>query len=119
MRKAENGQYRFVDDLPIKQQEFIKGNPFQDMCNSCHSIVMQQQLAQIADTVAETYEAVKMIEVGQQDDRIALIEAGREQILLAMSIQDEEHKKELLKSAARDLSLGKEQIGKALTLQRC
>ena len=114
MRKAENGQYRFVDDLPIKQQEFIKGNPFQDMCNSYHNIVMQQQLAQIADTVAETYETVKMIEVGQQDDRIALIESGKEQILIAMSIQDEEHKKDLLKSGAHDLLLGKEQIGKAL-----
>lgn len=114
MRKAENGQYRFVDDLPIKQQELIKGNPFQDMCNSYHNIVMQQQLAQIADTVAETYETVKMIEVGQQDDRIALIESGKEQILLAMSIQDEEHKKDLLRSGAHDLLLGKEQIGKAL-----
>ena len=114
MRKAENGQYRFVDDLPIKQQELIKGNPFQDMCNSYHNIVMQQKLAQIADTVAETYETVKMIEVGQQDDRIALIESGKEQILLAMSIQDEEHKKDLLRSGAHDLLLGKEQIGKAL-----
>ena len=114
MRKAENGQYRFVDDLPIKQQELIKGNPFQDMCNSYHNIVMQQQLAPIADTVAETYETVKMIEVGQQDDRIALIESGKEQILLAMSIQDEEHKKDLLRSGAHDLLLGKEQIGKAL-----
>lgn len=114
IRRAENGQYRFVADLPIKQQEYINGNPFQNMCNSYHNIVMQQQLAQIADTVAETYKTVKMIEVGQQDDRIALIESGKEQILLAMSIQDEEHKKDLLRSGAHDLLLGKEQIGKAL-----
>lgn len=114
MRKAENGQYRFVDDLPIKQQEFIKSNPFQDICNSYHNIVMQQQLVQIADMVAETYETVKMIEVGQQDDRIALIESGKEQILLAMSIQDEVYKKDLLKSGVHDLLLGREQIGKAL-----
>ena len=114
MKKAENGQYRFVDDLPIKQQEYIKGNPFQDICNSYHNIVMQQQLAQIANAVAETYETVKMIEVGQQDDRIALIESGKKQILVAMIIQDEEYKKELLRSGAHDLFLGKEQIGKAL-----
>ena len=114
MRKAENGQYRFVDDLPIKQQEFIQGNPFQDICNSYHNIVMQQQIARIADTVADTYETVKMIEVGQQDDRMALIESGKEQILLALTLQDEEHKKELLRLGAHDLLLGKEQIGKAL-----
>lgn len=89
MRKAENGQYRFVDDLPIKQQEMIKGNPFQNICNSYHNIVIQQQLAEISQAVAETYQTVKMIEQGQQDDRIALIDAGREQILLAMTLQDE------------------------------
>ena len=47
---------------------------------------MQKQLAQIAETVAETYQSVKMIEKGQQDDRVALIDAGREQILLATSL---------------------------------
>lgn len=114
MRKAENGQYRFVDDLPIKQQEFIKGNPFQDICDSYHNIVMQQQLAQIADTVAEVYETVKMIEVGQQDDRIALIETGKKQIRRAMLMRNEEDKKESLREGVNNLSLGQEQIGKAL-----
>lgn len=114
MRKADNGQYRFVDDLPIKQQEMIQGNPFQDICNSYHNVVMQKQLAQIADTVADTYESVKMIEVGQQDDRMALIESGKEQIMLALTLQDEDHKRELLRQGAHDLLLGKEQIGKAL-----
>ena len=114
MRKTENGQYRFVDDLPIKQQEFVQGNPFQDICNSYHNIVMQQQIQKIADTVADTYESVKMIEIGQQDDRMALIESGKEQILLALTLQDETHKRELLRQGAHDLLLGKEQIGKAL-----
>ena len=55
-----------------------------------------------------------MIERGQQDDRIALIDAGREQVLLAMTMTDENEKKEMLRVAARDLLVGKEQIGKAL-----
>ncbi|MBR4569335.1 MAG: (deoxy)nucleoside triphosphate pyrophosphohydrolase, partial [Candidatus Riflebacteria bacterium] len=114
MRKTENGQYRFVDDLPIKQQEFIQGNPFQDMCNSYHNIVMQQQLAEIADTVADTFEAVKKIEEGQQDDRIALIDTGKEQIRIALTLQDERLKREMLSQGANNLFLGKEQIGKAL-----
>lgn len=114
MRVTENGQWRFVDDLPIQQRELVQGNPFQDICNSYHNIVMQQQLAQIADTVAETYQSVKMIEVGQQDDRLALIEAGKEQILLAMTVTDEKERKEMLRIGAHDLLLGKEQIGKAL-----
>lgn len=114
MRKTDNGQYRFVGDLPIKQQEFYRGNPFQEICINYHNIVTQQQLAEISQSIVETYQTVKMIERGQQDDRIALIDAGREQVLLAMTITDENEKKEMLRVAARDLLVGKEQIGKAL-----
>ena len=114
MRKTDNGQYRFVGDLPIKQQEFYRGNPFQEICINYHNIVTQQQLAEISHSIVETYQTVKMIERGQQDDRIALIDAGREQVLLAMTMTDENEKKEMLRVAARDLLVGKEQIGKAL-----
>ncbi len=112
LKLTENGKLKLVDQLPINQPD--QANPYQDICNSYHNIVMQQQLGQIAETVSETYETIKMMAVGQHDDRLALIESGKEQILLAMSIQDEEHKKDLLRSGAHDLLLGKEQIGKAL-----
>lgn len=112
LKLTENGKLKLVDQLPINQPDQV--NPYQDICNSYHNIVMQQQLGQIAETVSETYETIKMMAVGQHDDRLALIESGKEQILLAMSIQDEEHKKDLLRSGAHDLLLGKEQIGKAL-----
>ena len=112
LKLTENGKLKLVDQLPINQTD--QGNPYQDICNSYHNIVMQQQLGQIAETVSETYETIKMMAVGQHDDRLALIESGKEQILLAMSIQDEEHKKDLLRSGAHDLLLGKEQVGKAL-----
>ena len=114
MRKTDNGQYEFVGQLPIKQQEFYRGNPFQEICINYHNIVTQQQLAEISQSIVETYQTVKMIERGQQDDRIALIDAGREQVLLAMTMTDENEKKEMLRVAARDLLVGKEQIGKAL-----
>lgn len=114
MRKTDNGQYEFVGQLPIKQQEFYRGNPFQEICINYHNIVTQQQLAEISQSIVETYQTVKMIERGQQDDRIALIDAGREQVLLAMTMTDEIEKKEILRVAARDLLVGKEQIGKAL-----
>lgn len=114
MRKTDNGQYRFVGDLPIKQQEFYKGNPFQEICISYHNIVTQQQLAEILQSIVETYKAVKMIEKGQQDDRIALIDAGREQVILSMLLTDENEKREMMRLACRDLLVGKKQIGKAL-----
>lgn len=114
MRKTENGQYRFVDDLPIKQQEFVQGNPFQDICNSYHNICMQQQMSQLSELVENTYQTVRAIEQGQNDDRIALIEAGRKEIMLAMTLQNEEDHNEHMRFGIHNLLLGREQIGKAM-----
>lgn len=117
MKKAENGRNQFVDNLPIKREEFIQGNPFQDMCNSYNNIIMEQQIARIAEKVEETFEVVRMIEKGQQDDRAALIETGRKQILLAMTVHNEGRKKYLIDTGLDNLMLGQEQIGKALKLR--
>lgn len=38
---------------------------------------MQQQMAQLSERIEETYQTVEMIERGQQDDRVAFIEAGK------------------------------------------
>ncbi|BEG59702.1 mutator mutT protein [Anaerostipes hadrus ATCC 29173 = JCM 17467] len=114
MRKAETGQYRFVDNLPIEQEEFIRGNPFQDICNSYHNICMQQQMAQLSERIEETYQTVEMIERGQQDDRVAFIEAGRKEIMLALTLQDENDKNEQMRLGIHNLLLGREQIGKAM-----
>lgn len=114
MRKAENGQYRFVDDLPIKQKEFVQENPFQDICYSYHNMYMQQQMAQLSEKVEETYQTVKNIERGQQDDRVALIEAGRKEIMLALSLQNKNDRNEQIRLGVHNLLLGREQVGKAM-----
>ena len=69
----ENGKRKFVDNLPIKQEEIIHGNPFESMAVSYHNLYMQQQIAELADALQETYQAVKRIEQGQMDDRIGLL----------------------------------------------
>lgn len=61
-----------------------------------------------------TYQMVKMIERGQQDDRIALIEAGRKEIMLALTLQDENDRNEQMRLGIHNLLLGREQIGKAM-----
>lgn len=114
IKKLDNGKQQFVANLPIKEQEFVKGNPFQDIFNSYHNIAMQRQLAKIAMKVEETYEIVKRVELGQQDDRIAWIDAGKKQILLAMTMKDEERKKAYLNAGVQQMLLGKEQVGKAM-----
>lgn len=86
----ENGKRKFVDNLPIKPEEIIHGNPFESIAVSYHNIYMQQQIAELADALQETYRAVKRIEQGQMDDRIGLLLAGRDQIRYSLNAAPEE-----------------------------
>ena len=86
----ENGKRKFVDNLPIKPEEIIHGNPFESIAVSYHNLYMQQQLAELADALQETYRAVKRIEQGQMDDRIGLLLAGRDQIRYSLNAAPEE-----------------------------
>lgn len=114
MKKTEKGQYRFVDDLPIKQQEIIKGNPFQDICNSYHNIYMQKAIAQMSERIEETYNTVKFIEQGQHDDRFALIESGRKLIMTGLELENNSDRYDQLLQGTRDLFTGREQIKKEM-----
>ena len=86
----ENGKRKFVDNLPIKQEEIIHGNPFESMAVSYHNLYMQQQITELADALQETYQAVRRIEQGQMDDRIGLLMAGRDQIRFSLNAAQEE-----------------------------
>ena len=86
----ENGKRKFVDNLPIKQEEIIHRNPFESMAVSYHNLYMQQQIAQLADALQETYQAVRRIEQGQMDDRIGILMAGRDQIRFSLNAPPEE-----------------------------
>ena len=88
--KLENGKRKFVDNLPIKQEEIIHGNPFESLAVSYHNLYMQQQIAELADALQETYQAVRRIEQGQMDDRIGLMMAGRDQIRYSLNASHEE-----------------------------
>ena len=71
-------------------------------------------MAQLSERIEETYQTVEMIERGQQDDRVAFIEAGRKEIMLALTLQDENDKNEQMRLGIHNLLLGREQIGKAM-----
>ena len=88
--KLENGKRKFVGNLPIKQEEIIRGNPFESMAVSYHNLLMQEQIAELADALQETYQAVRRIEQGQMDDRIGLLMAGRDQIRFSLNASPEE-----------------------------
>ena len=86
----ENGKRKFVDNLPIKQEEIIHGNPFESMAVSYHNLYVQRQIGQLADALEKTYKAVERIEQGQMDDRIGFLKAGCAQIRFSLNASPEE-----------------------------
>lgn len=114
MEIKENGRWGFVDNLPIAEQELVRGNPMRDISINFYNLALQKQIAAIADAVERTYKVVERIEHGQMDDRIALLYSGREQIQLAMTLKDPEAKKHAIALGRQSLIDAKYQLGLAL-----
>ena len=85
----ESGKRQFVGNLPVKQKEFLQGNPFESIANSYQNLYMQQQIGELAEKICMLCKSVERIEQGQMDDRIGLLIAGRNQIALAFSSSPE------------------------------
>lgn len=83
-RKLENGKRQFVDNLPIRQEQIIHGNPFESIAISYHNVYIQRQIHELVEIMDQTYKAVERIEQGQMDDRIGLLLAGKDQIRLSI-----------------------------------
>ena len=88
----DNGKREIVCNLPIKQQEFVHGNPIENIAISFHNLAIQQQLSELSDLVHETLNAVERVEQGQMDDRIGHLKAGYHLIVDAMNANEEERK---------------------------
>lgn len=88
-KTLDNGKRQFVDNLPIKREEILRGNPFQGIAQSYHNIYLQQQINELAEIMNQTFRVVERIEQGQKDDRIGLLLAGRDQIVLSLDLDPE------------------------------
>ena len=114
IEKIDDEGSRLVGNMPLKDDLSLTGKPMQEVAMTYHNIYTQRELTYIANTVEKTYKQVEQIEHGQMDDRIAKLQSGREQILLAMSLKDEEEKKQSIRLGRRDMIEAKNQIGKTL-----
>lgn len=94
-KTVEGGKRQLVANLPIKPQEIVKGNPFEKVAESYNNIYMQQQINELAELIGQTLNTVKRIEQGQMDDRIGLLLAGRDQIILSLNQSPEDRKNEI------------------------
>ena len=116
MEVAENGRHQVVTPLPISEQGFVQGNPVQDLSVGYHNILMQQQMARLTSMVEDTYRLVERIEHGQMDDRIGRLEAGKNGLLLALSMPEGDERTMQINSSRQNILVAQAQIGQ--TLQR-
>jgi len=114
VRIAENGRQEIVTPLPVVEQEFFQGNPVQKLADRHHNLLMQQQMAQLTAMVQDTYRLVERIEHGQMDDRIGRLEAGKNGLLLAMSMPEGTERTMQIDSSRQNIFVAQAQIGKAL-----
>lgn len=114
MKIGENGKNQIVSPLPIAEQEIIQGNPVQDLAISYHNMLMQQQIARLTNMVEDTYHLVERIEHGQMDDRVGLLEAGNNGLLLAMSMPKGQEQTMQINSSRQNVLVAQSQIGKTL-----
>ena len=106
----DKGKYEFVSPMEMVERTTTQGrNALQGVADRYQNMAIQQQIAQLSELMEQTHEVVRRIEQGQYDDRIGLLNAGRNQILLALS--DPEHiDMDELKAGRNNLQLGCAQI---------
>ena len=110
MKLGDDGKNQIVTPLAIKKEEFLQGNPIKDIANDYNNIILQQKLNEIAGMLEETIDAVRRIEQGQKDDRIGLLESGKQGLLLALNQKDVESRKTALLLARNDINTAQAQI---------
>lgn len=114
MKIADNGRQQVVSPLPIAEQAIVQGNPIQELASSQHNLLMQQQMARLTEMVERTYRVVERIEHGQMDDRIGLLEAGKNGLVLALSMPEGDERSRQIDSSRQNLLVAQAQIAKTL-----
>lgn len=110
MKLGDDGKNKIVTPLGIKKEEFFQGNLVKDITSNFHNIFLQQKLDEITSLLEETMEAVRRVEQGQKDDRIGLLEAGKQGIILALKQKDEENRKTAILLARNEINKAQNQI---------
>lgn len=111
LREIKDGKNQFAGNLPIKEEVYVKGDPVGEVAVNLQNVAIQLQMKEIADKVEKTYQIVNEIKEGLEDDRIALIKTGKEQLNRAMLIENENLRDEEIRVARNNMTLGMNQLG--------
>ena len=107
---GEDGKNKIVTPLAIKKKEFIQDNPVRDITNNYQNLYLQQQINELSSLIEDTLQVVQKIEHGQVDDRIRLLEAGRQGVMLALTQKDETSRTTAMLNAMNNINIAQNQI---------
>lgn len=110
MELGEDGRNHIVTPLPIKKRDVIQGNPAKEIADHYHNMYLQQQMNELSGLIESALDTVKRIEHGQMDDRIALLNAGRQGVILALSQKDESSRADAMLLAINNINVAQNQI---------
>jgi hypothetical protein len=110
MELGEDGRNHIVTPLPIKKRDVIQGNPAKEIADHYHNLYLQQQMVELSGLIESTLDTVKRIEHGQMDDRIALLNAGRQGVVLALAQKDEASRASAMLLAINNINVAQNQI---------
>lgn len=118
MRRGEDGRNKIVTNLSIKEESFIQGNPIQDLTNQFQMIQIQSSLQEQSERLESICKTVEHIKKGQMNDRIGLLNSGREQIYYALQRDDSDPKKrDVIEKGISDMITAQNQIFEELQLE--
>ena len=118
MKKGSNGKNEIVTPLAIKKKSFVQGNPIQDLTQQFQMMQIQSQIQKQNEILEDICETVKHIEQGQMNDRIALLEAGKDQIIYALERDDSDPgKRTAIENGISDMIQAQNQIFKEFEYQ--
>lgn len=110
MKMGDDGKPQIVTPLPIKRRDFLDGDPVKEITDHYHNLYLQQQMNELSSQIESTLETVKRIENGQLDDRVGLLNAGRQGVILALSQKDEASRTLALQNAVNNINVAQNQI---------
>ncbi len=101
--QIRNNKGRYSDKLSIKEEQLTNFNPAQ-IANAMQMQAIQSQLEAISNQLNCIDLSVRAVIVGQQNDRLAGCESGKNLYLEALNVKDEQLKMALKVQALKSLS---------------
>lgn len=100
--------HRIISNVELKEVDFTP-----DISQALTGFALQMQIMMLSEKLDAIQETTKNIFQGQENDRLALAEACRDNLEEALAMNDETLRKTRLAAIANDINIGRQQLFKS------